>query len=49
MHFVPIHETQMQSLIPVPEVERRAEYLQEIGSDHPLMPVIQQCLSNVPG
>ena len=37
------------AIIPVPEVERRAEYLQEIGSDHPLMAVIQQCLSNVPG
>ena len=33
--------------IPVSEVERRAEYLQEIGNDHPLMAVIQQCLSNV--
>ena len=37
------------AIIPVPEVERRAEYLREIGSDHPLLPVIQQCLSNVPG
>ena len=37
------------AIIPVPEVERRAEYLWEIGSDHPLLPVIQQCLSNVPG
>ena len=35
-------------LIPLSEVERRAEYLQEIGNDHPLMAVICQCLSNVP-
>ena len=36
------------AIIPVSEVERRAEYLQEIGNDHPLMAVIQQCLSNIP-
>jgi len=36
------------TIIPVSEVERRAEYLQEIGNDHPLMAVIQQCLSNTP-
>ena len=36
------------AIIPVSEVERRAEYLQEIGNDHPLLPVIQQCLSNIP-
>ena len=36
------------AIIPVPEVERRAEYLREIGNDHPLMAVIRQCLSNVP-
>ena len=36
------------AIIPVSEVERRAEYLQEIGNDHPLMGVIQQCLSNIP-
>ena len=36
------------AIIPVPEVDRRAEYLQEIGNDHPLMAVIRQCLSNVP-
>ena len=35
-------------IIPASEVERRAEYLQEIGNDHPLMAVIHQCLSNVP-
>ena len=34
--------------MPVSEVGRRAEYLQEIGNDHPLMAVIKQCLSNVP-
>ena len=36
------------AIIPASEVERRAEYLQEIGNDHPLMAVIQHCLSNVP-
>ena len=36
------------TVIPVTEVERRAEYLQEIGNDHPLMAVIRQCLSNTP-
>ena len=35
------------AIIPVTEVERRAEYLQEIGNDHPLMAVIHQCLSNI--
>ena len=36
------------AIIPVSEVERRAEYLQEIGKDHPLMGLIRQCLSNMP-
>ena len=36
------------TMIPITEVERRAEYLQEIGNDHPLMAVIRQCLSNAP-
>jgi len=36
------------AMIPVSEVERRAEYLQEIGNDHPLMGLIHQCLSNMP-
>ena len=36
------------TMIPISEVERRAEYLQEIGNDHPLMTVICQCLSNSP-
>ena len=34
------------TMIPISEVERRAEYLQEIGNDHPLMAMIRQCLSN---
>ena len=45
-HSILTHETQMPS-VPASEVERRAEYLQEIGNDHPLMAVIHQCLSNV--
>ena len=36
------------AIIPVSEVERRAEYLREIGNDHPLMAMIRQCLSNIP-
>ena len=36
------------TMIPITEVERRAEYLQEIGNDHPLMAMICQCLSNTP-
>jgi len=36
------------AIIPVSEIERRAEYLQEIGNDHPLMGLIHQCLSNMP-
>ena len=36
------------AIIPVSEVERRAEYLQEIGNDHPLIGLIRQCLSNIP-
>ena len=36
------------TIIPVSEVERRAEYLHKIGNDHPLMAPICQCLSNVP-
>ena len=36
------------AIIPVSEVERRAEYIQEIGNDHPLMGLIRQCLSNIP-
>ena len=36
------------AVIPVSEVERRAEYLQEIGNDHPLIALICKCLSNMP-
>ncbi len=32
--------------VPVSELNRRAEYLQEISPDHPLMNLIQKCLSN---
>ena len=37
-----------QVLIPRTEAERRDEYLQEVGEDHPLMALIQDCLSNYP-
>ena len=33
---------------PVSEIGCRAEYLQEIGNDHPLMGLIPQYLSNMP-
>ena len=34
------------SLVPVTEVERRAEFLRKIGDDHPLTPLMRRCLSN---
>ena len=37
-----------RNLIPLTEAERREEYLQEIGEDHPLMTLIRECLSNHP-
>ena len=36
------------TVLPVSEVDRRAEYLRDIGQDHPLMELIEECLSNVP-
>ena len=41
----PNHPT---GLIPVSEADRREEYLNVIGHNHPLMELIQQCLSNSP-
>ncbi len=35
-------------IVPVSEMDRRAEYLQEINQDHPLMGLIRQCLNNTP-
>ena len=35
-------------LLPVSEAERRDEYLQDIGSTHPLMDLILRCVSNDP-
>ena len=35
-------------LVPVSEIDRRAEYLQDISHAHPLMGLIRQCLSNFP-
>ena len=34
--------------IPVTEVDRRAEFLQKVGRDHPLSGLVCQCLSNAP-
>ena len=33
-------------LVPVTEVERRAEFIRKIGDDHPLTPLTHRCLSN---
>ena len=35
-------------LVPVSEIDRRVEYLQDISHVHPLMGLIRQCLSNFP-
>ena len=35
-------------LIPISEIDRRAEHLRDISQDHPLMGLIRQCLSNAP-
>ena len=35
-------------LVPVKEIDRRAAYLQTIGTEHPLMALIRRCLSNAP-
>lgn len=36
------------SLTPVTEFDRRTQYLHEIGMDHPLIGLIEKCLSNTP-
>ena len=36
------------TLVPMSEVERRAEFLRKIGDDHPLTPLMRRCLSNTP-
>ena len=35
-------------LVPVSEIDRRADYLQDVSLAHPLMGLIRQCLSNFP-
>ena len=35
-------------LVPVSEIDRRADYLQDISPAHPLMGLIRRCLSNFP-
>ena len=52
---LPIPDAQFQrdpansgALLGVTEVNRRAQFLQQIGRDHPLSGLIRQCLSNVP-
>ena len=44
----PIHTELDGRLIPVTEAERREVFLQTIGKDHPLMDLIQKCISNHP-
>ena len=36
------------TIVPVTEVDRRAEFLQQIGRNHPLSGLVRQCLSNTP-
>ncbi len=40
--------TEPGKMTPVSEAERREVYLQEIGSDHPLMDLIIKCINNHP-
>ena len=35
-------------MLPVLELDRRAQHLRDISQDHPLMGLIRQCLSNAP-
>ena len=35
-------------MVPIPEVDRRAEFLCKIGDDHPIIPLIKHCLRNNP-
>ena len=37
-----------ESIVPVSEIDRRAEFVREIGTDHPLAGLVRQCLSNIP-
>ena len=40
--------TEGTKMIPVSEAERRQEFLNKIGNDHPLMSLILDCISNIP-
>ena len=42
------NRTEQGKLIPVTEAERREVFLQAIGNDHPLMNLIQRCITNDP-
>ncbi len=42
------HVDPQGSLVPITEFDRRAEYIREIGVDHPLIELIRRCLSNFP-
>jgi len=37
------------AVVPVTEFDRRHAFIQKINSDHPLVSLIRQCLSNMPG
>ena len=43
-----VNPSDPHQLIPVSEAERREEFLQKIGQDHPLMDLIMSCLKNNP-
>ena len=42
------NRTEQGRLIPVTEAERREVFLRAIGNDHPLMDLIQRCITNDP-
>ena len=42
------NRTEQGRLIPVTEAERREVFLRTIGNDHPLMDLIQRCITNDP-
>ena len=44
----PVKVAKGGKLVPVTEVERRAQFLQVIGNNHPLMDIILKCINNDP-
>ena len=46
--YVPQAQMEGEKLIPFSEAERRAEYLELIGKEHPLIDLIRKCIHNDP-